>query len=124
MDKPKLSRGRLLASAGKGLGLMAILSPSITSLYKNVKDAGLGVDHLSPLEAATHEEYCAEISKAFTISRSNINPNMVGPARARRWFPEAYVRYKHQEDATSSTMWQLLEPQAETIRAGLANLFG
>ncbi len=37
---------------------------------------------------------------------------------------EAYVRYKHQESATSSTMWQMLAPQAETIRAGLAELFG
>ncbi len=37
---------------------------------------------------------------------------------------EAFVRYKHQEDATASTMWQVLEPQAETIRAGLAELFG
>ncbi|MBK7935172.1 MAG: aminotransferase class V-fold PLP-dependent enzyme [Acidobacteria bacterium] len=124
MDKPKLSRGRLLASAGKGLGLMAILSPSITSLYKNVKDAGLGVDHLSPLEAATHEEYWAEISKAFTISRSNINLNSGWTSPSPKMVSEAYVRYKHQEDATSSTMWQLLEPQAETIRAGLANLFG
>ncbi len=37
---------------------------------------------------------------------------------------EAFYRYKHQEDTTAFTMWQMLEPQAETIRAGLARLFG
>ena len=29
-----------------------------------------------------------------------------------------------QEDATAYTMWQILEPQSETIRTGLAELFG
>jgi selenocysteine lyase/cysteine desulfurase len=39
--------------------------------------------------------------------------------------PEALVRYQwQQEDATAYTMWQILEPQSETIRTGLAELFG
>jgi len=38
---------------------------------------------------------------------------------------EALVRYIwQQEDATAYTMWQILEPQSETIRTGLAELFG
>ncbi len=38
---------------------------------------------------------------------------------------EALVRYQwQQEDATAYTMWQILEPQSETIRTGLAELFG
>ena len=113
-----------MASAGKGLGLMALLSPSITSLYKDIKDAGVRVDHLSALEAATDEGYWTEISMAFTISRSTINLNSGWTSPSPKMVSEAYVRYKHQEDGTSSTMWQMLEPQAETIRAGLANLFG
>src|SRR5213596_3571888 len=37
----------------------------------------------------------------------------------------ALVRYIwQQEDATAYTMWQILEPQSETIRTGLADLFG
>lgn len=125
MENPlKLSRGRLLASAGKGLGLMAILSPSIAALYKNIRDAGLRFDQLSPLEAATNEEYWAEVSRAFAISRSSLNLNSGWTSPSPKMVSEAYVRYKHQEDATSSTMWEMLEPQAETIRAGLAKLFG
>lgn len=125
MDCPtKLSRGRLLASAGKGLGLMAILAPSITSLYKNIKEAALSVGHLSPVEAATNEEYWAEVARAFTISRSNINLNSGWTSPSPRMVSGAYVRYKHQEAGMSSTMWRLLEPQVETIRTGLAGLFG
>lgn len=125
MDKPlKLSRRRLLASAGKGLGLMTLLSPSIASLYKNIKDAGLHIEHLTPQEAATNDEYWAEIAIAFTISRSTLNLNSGWTSPSPKMVSEAYARYKHQEDATSSTMWQMLEPQAETIRAGLANVFG
>jgi selenocysteine lyase/cysteine desulfurase len=38
---------------------------------------------------------------------------------------EALARYIwEQEDATAYTMWQILEPQSETIRTGLAELFG
>ena len=38
---------------------------------------------------------------------------------------EALVRYTwQQEDATAYTMWEILEPQSETIRTGLAELFG
>ncbi|CAN5538972.1 aminotransferase class V-fold PLP-dependent enzyme [soil metagenome] len=125
MDTPiKLSRGRLLASAGKGLGLMAILSPSIRLLYEGVVAAGSIVNDLSPLEAARSENYWAEISRAFAISRSSLNLNSGWTSPSPKMVSDAFVRYKHQEDATSSTMWQMLEPQAETIRSGLAELFG
>jgi len=120
----KLSRGRLLASAGKGLGLMTLLSPSIASLYRDVLDAGRGVDHLSPADAASNEEYWSSISCAFAISRTSLNLNSGWTSPSPKMVTEAYVRYKHQESATSSTMWQMLAPQAETIRAGLAELFG
>lgn len=120
----KLSRGKLLASAGKGLGLMALLSPTVKSLYEFVQSAGRLVDHLSPDEAATNEEYWAMIAQAFAIDRRNLNLNSGWTSPSPKMVTEAFVRYKHQEDATASTMWQLLEPQAETIRAGLANLFG
>lgn len=125
MDIPlKLSRGRLLSSAGKGLGLMAVLSPSVASLYGKIWNAGLGVAERSPIETAKNEEYWGEVAKAFTVSRSSLNLNSGWTSPSPKMVIEAYVRYKHQEDATSSTMWQLLEPQAETIRAGLAGLFG
>jgi len=119
-----LSRRKLLDSAGKGLGLMAILSPTVRSLFDKVQQARSLVEHLSPMEAAVHEEYWSRIQQAFAISRSTINLNSGWTSPSPRMVAEAFVRYKHQEDATTSTMWQVLEPQAETIRSGLAELFG
>lgn len=120
----KLSRGKLLASAGKGLGLMALLSKTVSSLYETVLEAGRVVDHLSPAEAATNEDYWNVIAAAFAISRTNLNLNSGWTSPSPRMVTEAFFRYKYNEDATSYTMWQTLLPQAETIRAGLARLFG
>jgi selenocysteine lyase/cysteine desulfurase len=120
----KLSRAKLLASAGKGLGLMALLSPTVASLLEDVKRSGRSVEHLLPTETARNEEYWRSISKAFAISRSTSNLNSGWTSPSPRMVTEAFFRYKHQEDATAYTMWQMLEPQAETIRAALAKLFG
>lgn len=120
----KLSRGRLLASAGKGLGLMALLSPVVAGLQNDVRDANRIVDDLPPTEAASIEEYWNIIGQAFAISRSTLNLNSGWTSPSPRMVAEAFNRYKHNEDATAYTMWQVLEPQAETIRAGLAELFG
>lgn len=120
----KLSRGRLLASAGKGLGLMALLSPAVRSLLEEVRAAESLVGGLSPTEAAGSEDYWKIIGDAFAISRTNLNLNSGWTSPSPRVVAEAFFRYKHQEDATAYTMWQLLEPQAETIRAGLAEVFG
>ena len=118
------SRGKLLASAGRSLGLMALLSPTVSSLYKTIRDAGRAVDGLSAIDAASKEEYWASTADAFAISRGVLNLNSGWTSPSPRMVTEAFFRYKHQEDATAYTMWQMLAPQAETIRSGLAELFG
>lgn len=103
---------------------MTMLSPSIATLYQNIKDVASTIEHLSPIETATDEQYWAEISKAFAISRRNLNLNSGWTSPSPKMVSDAYIRYKHQEAATSSTIWQMLAPQFETIRSGLAELFG
>jgi aspartate/methionine/tyrosine aminotransferase len=120
----KLTREKLLSSAGKGVGLMALLSPTVSTLLKNVQDAALTIDDLSPVEAAKDEKYWRLIARAFAISRGGINLNSGWTSPTPRMVTEAFIRYKHQEDTTAYTMWQMLRPQAETVRAGLADLFG
>ena len=120
----KLSRAKLLASAGKGLGLMALLSQTVSSLLATVENASGLVDHLTPHDAARSEEYWDVIAESFAIARRNLNLNSGWTSPSPRIVTEAFFRYKHNEDATAFTMWQVLEPQAETIRAGLAELFG
>src|SRR6266852_5557824 len=120
-----LDRRNFLSLTGKGLGLAALSSSSVGALLKNIQAATRSVAHLTPEQAAMDEDFWFEIQKAFTVTRGIINLNNGGVSPSPRIVTEALVRYIwEQEDATAYTMWQILEPQSETIRTGLAELFG
>ncbi|MGD9562602.1 MAG: aminotransferase class V-fold PLP-dependent enzyme [Pyrinomonadaceae bacterium] len=120
-----LGRRRFLVNAGKGLGLMALSSATVSGLLNEVSAAGKAIGHLSPAEAALDEDYWATIQQAFSVTRGIVNLNNGGVSPSPRIVTEAFVRYTwQQEDATAYTMWQILEPQSETIRIGLAEIFG
>ncbi len=123
--KNDLDRRRFLSLAGKGVGLAALSSATVGSLYNQVLAAGKAISHLSPIEAATDEDYWATIQQAFSVTRGIINLNNGGVSPSPRMVTEAFVRYTwQQEDATAYTMWRILEPQSETVRTGLAEMFG
>src|SRR5436190_12448989 len=123
--KNDINRRRFLSSIGKGVGLAALSSATIASLFKDVVAAGKAVDHLSPFEAALDEDYWTTIQQAFSVTRGIVNLNNGGVSPSPHIVTEAFVRYTwQQEDATAYTMWQILEPQSETIRTGLAEVFG
>ncbi len=83
------------------------------------------MSHLSPEEAAADEDYWAAIQNSFSVTRGIINLNNGGVSPSPKVVTEALVRYIwEQEDCTAYTMWEILEPQSETIRTGLAELFG
>lgn len=120
-----ISRRKFIASAGKGLGLAMMSSAAVAQLFENVKAAGKAVDHLIPADVTADEDFWAEIQRAFSVTRGIINLNNGGVSPSPRIVTEAFVRYTwQQEDATAYTMWQILEPQSETIRTGLAEMFG
>src|SRR5215475_2066246 len=119
------TRRDFLSLAGKTLGLAALSSATVASLLRNVEAAAKTVAHLTPEEAAADEDYWANIQNAFSVTRGIINLNNGGVSPSPRIVTEALVRYIwEQEDATAYTMWQILEPQCETIRTGLAEMFG
>jgi len=118
-------RRNFLSLAGKSLGLAAISSSTVASMLRDVQAATRAVAHLSPEQAAIDEDYWSTIQNAFSVTRGMINLNNGGVCPSPRIVTEALVRYIwQQEDATAYTMWQILEPQSETIRTGLAELFG
>ena len=120
-----LDRRRFLSSVGKGLGLAALSSSAVASLLKDVRAAAKRVSHLSAEEAARDEDFWFDIQQSFSVTRGLVNLNNGGVSPSPRIVTEALVRYLwQQEDATAYTMWQILEPQSETIRTGLADLFG
>lgn len=118
-------RRRFVSLAGKGLGLAALSVPAIGALVKKVEAATRSVAHLTPEQVAMDEDYWSIIQNSFTVTRGIVNLNNGGVSPSPRIVTEALVRYIwQQEDATAYTMWQLLEPQSETIRTGLAEMFG
>jgi len=121
----EFDRRKFLSSVGKSFGLAALSSSVVGSLLDNVLAATKSVAHLAPEQAAMDEDYWAKIQQSFSVTRGMINLNNGGVSPSPRIVTEALVRYIwQQEDATAYTMWQILEPQSETIRTGLAEIFG
>jgi isopenicillin-N epimerase len=119
------TRRSFLSLAGRGLGLAALSSATIASLLREVQAATKSIAHFSPEEAAADEDYWAAIQNSFSVTRGMINLNNGGVSPSPKVVTEALVRYIwEQEDCTAYTMWEILEPQSETIRTGLAELFG
>ncbi|MDQ3181444.1 MAG: aminotransferase class V-fold PLP-dependent enzyme, partial [Acidobacteriota bacterium] len=128
-DSPKISndfdRRRFLSSVGKGFGLMALSSTVVASLFENLQAKTQNIEHLSPEQIAMDEDFWAAIQQSFSVTRGIVNLNNGGVSPSPRIVTEAFVRYTWlQEDATAYTMWEILEPQSETIRTGLAEIFG
>ena len=119
------NRRKFLSSVGKGFGMMALSSATVASLFENLLAKTRAVEHLAPEQVAADEDFWATIQQAFSVTRGIVNLNNGGVSPSPRIVTEAFVRYTwQQEDATAYTMWQLLEPQSETIRTGLAEIFG
>ncbi|MDH3529955.1 MAG: hypothetical protein OEQ28_10350, partial [Acidobacteriota bacterium] len=53
------SRRKFLSSAGKGLGLMAMSSAAVGTLFERLDAATRKVAHLSPMEVAADEDFWA-----------------------------------------------------------------
>ncbi len=121
----ELTRRSFLSMVGKGVGLAALTSTTVASLLEELHAKAKSVEHLTPEQAAMDEDFWFYIQESFSVTRGIINLNNGGVSPSPRLVTEAYCRYTwQQEDATAYTMWQILEPQSETIRTGLAEIFG
>src|SRR5512140_3350613 len=118
-------RREFLSKAGKSVGLAALAAANVSSLLGELHAATRRVESLTPQDAAMDEDFWFDIQRAFTVSRGITNLNNGGVSPSPRIVTESMIRYLwEQEDATAYTMWQILEPQSETVRTGLARLFG
>ncbi|HSU17455.1 aminotransferase class V-fold PLP-dependent enzyme [Longimicrobium sp.] len=78
-----------------------------------------------PDEIARDERFWVPVQQAFTVDRSIINLNNAGVSPSPRLVQDAMKRYlDYSNEAPVQTMWRVLEPQRETVRAGLARMFG
>jgi isopenicillin-N epimerase len=121
----EMNRRHFLSMVGKGAGLAALTSATVAGLLDDVHAATKRIEHLSPEDAAMNEDFWFEIQSSFSITRGITNLNNGGVSPSPRIVTEALCRYTwQQEDVTAYTMWQILEPQVETVRTGLADIFG
>ncbi len=118
-------RRTFLSNIGKGLGLATLSSAYLLSMQEELAAMTKPFSGLSAADVTLEEDFWFPIQQSFSISRGFINLNNGGVSPSPKIVTEALVRYQwQQEDATAYTMWQLLAPQVETVRTGIAELFG
>src|SRR5213594_2510199 len=83
------------------------------------------VDGRPPADVAQDEDFWLDVQQAFTLDRTIINLNNGGVSPSPRVVQEAMRRYlDYSNTAPAYTMWQVLEPEIESVRRRLAASFG
>jgi selenocysteine lyase/cysteine desulfurase len=117
-----------MASRRAFLGLAAGASAAAAfrdDALERVVAASRGQGGSPPETTASDEGYWREIQQAFTVNRAYVNLNNGGVCPSPRVVQDAMKRYLDlANEAPVYTMWQLLEPQVESVRRGLAREFG
>ena len=107
------------------VGSAAALATFADSGLERVSAAGTRVAGQTPASVASDESYWREIQQAFTLDRTIINLNNGGCCPSPRVVHEALKRYLDiSNQAPVYHMWQILEPNIESVRRRLAHEFG
>jgi selenocysteine lyase/cysteine desulfurase len=105
-----------------GIAAFAAFAPDGLS---RVRGAARRVEHVAAADAAIDETYWREIQQAFTLDRTIINLNNGGCSPSPRVVHDAFKRYLDlSNQAPVYHMWQILEPNIESVRRRLAADFG
>ncbi len=76
-------------------------------------------------DLASDEDFWREIQDAFTVDRSIVNLNNGGVCPSPKVVQDALRRYlEFSNQVPVYTMWEILEPQIESVRQQLARAFG
>jgi isopenicillin-N epimerase len=120
-----LTRRAFLRTTGAA-GAAAVATFSDEGLAR-VRAAGRRLDgaEQAAVNVAADETYWREIQQAFTLDRTIINLNNGGCCPSPRVVHDALKRYLDiSNQAPVYHMWQILEPNIETVRRRLAAAFG
>ncbi len=109
------------AAATAAFGYVMLRDDAVERVRAAVRDTG----DATPDSLAGNEDFWFQVQRAYDIDRSIINLNNGGVAPAPRSVLAAVQRHvaftNHQP---SRHLWQVLDPQVETVRARIARLFG
>ncbi len=116
-----ITRRSFLRAAGTAAAIAAFNDDSVA----RVRAAGRRVEGAAAGDIAADESYWREVQQAFTLDRTIINLNNGGCSPSPRVVHEAFKRYLDiSNQAPVYHMWQILEPNIETVRRRLAAEFG
>jgi selenocysteine lyase/cysteine desulfurase len=103
---------------------------SASSLFNQLhaeewKHTAKSIDHLSPEQAATDEDYWSTIQNAFSVSPNIINLNNGGVSPSPLVVQQAVARFNDMSnEGPSYFMWRILDQGREPLREKLAQLAG
>jgi len=103
---------------------------SASSLFNQLhaeewRHASKKIDHLSPEQAATDEDYWSTIQNAFSVNPSIINLNNGGVSPSPLVVQQAVARFNDlSNQGPSYFMWRILDQGREPLREKLAQLAG
>ena len=105
-------------------GAVALTAFTNESLSRVAAAASRAAD-VAAADLAKDETYWREIQQAFTLDRTIVNLNNGGCCPSPRVVHEAFKRYLDVSNQSPVYhMWQILEPNIETVRRRLAAAFG
>ena len=117
-----LTRRRFLRAGAAGAATVAAFT---NDSLGRVAAAAAGAAERLPADVATDESYWREIQQAFTLDRTIVNLNNGGCCPSPRVVHDAFKRFLDiSNQAPVFHMWQILEPNIETVRRRLAAAFG
>jgi len=107
------------------LGAASVVALGRDDLAARIESAARAVQGRAPADVAADEDFWREIREAFTLDRTIVNLNNGGVCPSPRVVHEAMKRYLDiSNQAPVYHMWQILEPNLETVRRRLAAEFG
>ncbi len=113
-----ISRRHFIRSASTATAAIAAFRDDA---MERIAHASTAAGDRSPDELARDEDYWREIQLAFTLDRSIINLNNGGVCPSPRVVHEAFKRYLDiSNQSPVYHMWQVLEPNIESVRRKLA----
>lgn len=116
-----MQRRDFINKVGMLTAASAVSKFSMTDLHAAVKK----VENIPPNILASEEDFWREIQQSFSASRSDLNLNSAGICCSPRIVTNASIEYTwEQEKVPAYTAFTTLEPRMETVRKGLAAMFG
>jgi len=109
------------AAAMTALGVVMLRDDA----FERIQAAVTGAGDAPPDELAKNEDFWFNVQNAYDVDRSVINLNNGGVAPSPRVVMDAMHRHdRFTNQLPSRHLWDVLDPQVETVRATLAKAFG